>query len=114
MNDWAILGYFLLAIAAGFIIYDLATVWAALRVHAQSGNWLMAVGGMDEEDDGPLYPRMPPIPADGDDYTYTERPEMLLSAYDVRTYPERTDERIEALEEAIRKLERRITALEGR
>lgn len=115
MNDWAFFGYFLLAVAAGFVIYDMATVWAALRVHAQSGDWLMAVGGTDDdEDDVPLYPKMPPIPADGDDYTYTERPEILLPHYDVRTYPERADERMAALEEAIRKLERRITALEGR
>lgn len=115
MNDWAFFGYFLLAVAAGFVIYDMATVWAALRVHAQSGDWLMAVGGTDDdEDDVPLYPKMPPIPADGDDYAYPQREERLVTGYDVRTYPERADERMAALEEAIRKLERRITALEGR
>lgn len=109
MNDWAFFGYFLLAVAAGFVIYDMATVWAALRVHAQSGDWLMAVGGTDEEDDGPLYPRMSSISADGDNYTYTQREETLRITYDMRT-----DERIEALEDAVRKLARRIEALENR
>lgn len=114
MNDWTLLGYFLLAIAAGLVVYGMASLLAALRINAP--DWLFAVGGTDEEDDDddPLYPRMPPIPADGDDYTYTERPEMLLSAYDVRTYPQRTDERIAALEDEIRQLELRIRALEGR
>lgn len=49
-----------------------------------------------------------------DDYTYAEQPEMLLPHYDVRTYPQRADERIAALEDAVRKLARRIEALENR
>lgn len=98
MND-LILGIVLVAVA-GFILYDLAVLWASLRINAS--DWLLATGGMDIE------------AADGDDYTYQQRPEMLLPHYDVRTYPQITDERIEALEDEIRQLELRIRALEVR
>lgn len=96
-------GWVLLFVAVVFVVWDMAAVWAALRVSAASGS--------DER-------LLAKLPADGDDYTYPQREERL---YDTRTYDQRTDERIDALqdeilqlEDAVRKLLLRLEALEER
>lgn len=112
MTDFGtVFGWTVVALVGCIIVWELAATWAAMRAHAQTGEWLLASGGPDEdEDDGPLYPKLAPLGDVDSHLTYPQRQEGL---YDVRTYPERADERIARLEDAVRKLERRLAALEG-
>lgn len=118
LTDFTFLGWFLLAAAAGFVLWDMAAVWAALRVSALAERDTAVMLAVDEDEHDGQAITSPSRPADGDDYTYPQRAERL---YDVRTYDQRMDERIDALEDdilqledAVRQLAKRLEELENR
>lgn len=63
-----ILGYFILAILSGIVIYDMLTLWASLRMSALAGQRIEEIL-LDDEDDDLDEPEFPSMASVEDDNT---------------------------------------------